>query len=482
MENTTSHGEHHRSKNTRNYLSPAALTQFAEITALDQLINPSSEEITVVRAEAGRQVEQTLTYEAASEIFLKELMSQRKLSGTDALLLYNLFKENPEDQRLWDFAEKVAPRPVDFELFQKNFHLLSPEFIQALLAIGSLEERRINPETAQEKSIYLVHISKLTQGGIGMITNSFFCEDQDMDLKPVLVKTALASREAQFTFSDEIEMAKKIKTLIEQHPNDPRTKHILKPLYIGKNFLVMPIIQDKQGSSKSLGQLDQVKPESTANWAKQIIGAMEGNAFLVEHGLINVDFKAANVMTTENGGILIDWGGFMEKYQLKKGSAEIRGKASDLTMYPFLNNKIAALVPLDEAWEKNSGNLPHTPGYANKHLLAMEMLEQVPAGTLHKFILYRIIARYFLNRFQITGEPEFAKLSELDKLYYPAIELPQEQLSPADQLLYKLYLKLHQSHFHPYHFLDDDLKKGMDPDYISNMEIHSTLEKIAKLK
>lgn len=431
----------------------------------------------------GEEVEVDLDdiYEE-QDLKLENFLTKEKLEGADAYLLFDFLKSNPANLKLWEFIEKIAPKPIDFVLFKENLRLLSPLFIHSLLVNGSFEETYIDEVDHQEKSVYLVSLSKLAQGGIGLITNALYCEEGNLQLEPMLVKTALENQDAQDVFPDELHIAKRVKVAIDRNPQDERTKRLLRPAFVGRNFLVMPIVKDKTGQSIPLNKLPPTHPDATPLWAKQMVGAVKANSFLTEQGIINADFKASNILMTENGGVVIDPGSLLEKNQLKSGKAEIWADPKTATVYPFLNNATASRHTIEE-WEANNGNVPRTPSHLSLHLLALEMQDQIPSGTVHKYTLGRIIERYFANRFGfLRSLPDQNTMNELDKLYQDPIHLDPANLNGADQLLYNLYLKLQKAHFHPYHFKDDNVKKGLDPEYISNSEIIAALEDIANTK
>ncbi len=457
--------------------------QVGDYPEIEYWVDPDNQDITTDQSTSSPRID--VRYEELDEeieidlsefedLSLEEFLKKDQLTDKDAYLLNDFLKKDPQNIKLWEFIQKIAPRQIDYDLFWQNFDLLSPIFIQALLVNGSFTETTLDKVTNKEKRVYLVSLDKLTQGGVGLITKSYYCEEDNLKLEPVLVKTALGDFSSQQAFDDELEMAQRIKVAVELNPDDPRTKHILSPKHIGRNFIVMPILHFANHIAAPLNKVKTISPNATKHWAKQLSGAMQGNAFLTENGIINIDFKPGNILLGNDGGILIDWGGFIEKSTIR-GGMDISGNPADMSMYPFLSKET-------QPGTFNQYIVPHTPSYGSLHLTAMEIQNQISAGSTHKFTLCRILEKFLVKRHHIDSAPSFNLLDELDKLYAEPISLNPEDLSAADQLLYQLYLKLHQAHFHPYRFHDDNVKKGLDPEYISNLEIVVALQEIANLK
>lgn len=418
------------------------------------------------------------------EITLESFLQKNRLEGNDAFLLYEFFKDDLDNVEIWAFIEKVAPKPADALLLKNNLEYLSPQFIHSLLVTGSSREHFMD-ERGYRNSIFTIKGAQLSKGGLGMVSNVLYAFEDDLQLRPALAKTALDSPDAQGALQDEVEMARKIKHLLDRNSEDPRTKRILKPIFVGQNFLIMPEIRNPRGEILGLDRLANWPEHSVQYWAYMMHGAMEGNNFLAEHGIVNNDFKPGNILDGPEGGVLIDWGGFFDKKVIAEGKGEILGSTEHGSMYPLVQN---ALLPLltEEEWEKNRGNIPNTPKYMSVHLMSMELADQMPAGATHKFSLYRIIESYLIQRHPELDPTKklgskFAKLKEMDKLYTDPLQLGEVQLDEAELLLYELYLKLQKAHFHPYRFKEDNIKNGIDPEYISNGEIIARLEEIYSL-
>jgi hypothetical protein len=121
-----------------------------------------------------------------------------------------------------------------------------------------------------------------------------------------------------------------------------------------------------------------------------------------------------------------------------------------------------------------------TPAYVSIHLLAQELNGQMPVNSVHKFSIYRIIESYFILRGHAEREiNDFIFSNELEKLNFPPLEIHPSELTPAEQLLFDLYLKLHQAHRHPWRFRDNNPAHGIDPDHISMGEVIARLDEIA---
>lgn len=415
------------------------------------------------------------------EISLEEFLAKENLENEDPYLLYEFLKDDLENPAIWAFIEKVAPKPADVILLRRNLNFLSPQFIQALLVAGSFRQNFIDPN-GHRNSIFLVMGAELNKGGLGQVSTTLYAFEDDLELKSGLAKTALEAIDAQAVFQDELIVAREIKHLLDNNQDDPRAKHVLYPIHVGDNFIVMPQINNAKGKVNALNSLINKPNSDVREWARIMQGAVEGNTFLAENGFINNDFKPGNVLEGKEGGVLIDWGGFFNKKKmLAEGKIEVLGNLEQASMYPIVQNSILSLMT-EEKWEKNKGNIPNTSKYFSVHLMSMELMGQMPVGATHKFQLYRNIEIYFLERYpQLKTDVLFHKLGEMDKLYADPIELGDLKLNEGEQLLYELYLKLHQAHFHPYRFKEDNVKNGIDPKFISNGEIIARLEEIANL-
>jgi hypothetical protein len=454
--------------------------ELKEMRAAESQQNPESIEVDV--SEFDQSSSEMIEAPEIEEITLEAFLTKEKLDEADAYVLYELFKNDRKNPDIWAFIERIAPKPADFELFKHNINLLSPQFIHALLAVGSYRQHYFDEKRQYQNSIFLLMGTQLNKGGLGQVSSTLYAFEHDLKLKPALVKTSLEAPEAQAVFQDEIVVARQIKHLLENNAEDPRTAHILPPIHVGENFILMPKVSNQEGQVLSLNELKKYENKDVRHWAGIMKGAMEGNTFLAENGFINHDFKPANILEGKQGGVLIDWGGiFNKKAMMAEGKVEVLGHIEQGSMYPLVQNAVLSLNS-EEGWEKNKGNIPNTPGYFSVHLMSMELLDQMPAGTTHKFQLYRIIDRYFQERYpQLRNGSRFQKMGEIDKLYAEPLELGDLQLNQGEQLLYELYLKLHQAHFHPYRFEGDNIKNGIDPKFISNGEIIARLEEIANL-
>lgn len=459
--------------------NPTANTSHHSKTQPEYVIKTKSPKPHFLERQEGAIEDLTINYQelANKNINIDHFITKESLSPTDVCDLYFLFKKEPSNPKLWNFVNKLVKKPIDFELFFRNFDLLSPQFIQSLIVIGSYSETKIDTVSGEEKTVHIVRMNEFKRGGMGIIYNVYYCDETNLALNPVLLKTSLDDTTSKVYFSEELYLAKKIRSALERNDTHPGAKHILSPIYISDHYYIMPIIRDSDGGINNFSKIDFTKENLTDYFAKQLIGAVNGLQFLGEIGLIDNDLKNGNLLLGDQGAIVGDIGGFLEYSKYQTGEIEIRGIPEDASMYPMIENQIIK-TKSDKKWELLRGNVQKTPYYNSAHLLAMELSGQISRHTFHKYALARIVEIYFIKKMKVKNPINYESLSEMDKLYQDPIQLNTHQLEPKDQLLYSLYIKLHQAHFHPYRFKEDNPKNGIDPEFISMQEIKMYLQEI----
>ncbi len=400
------------------------------------------------------------------EMLLEEMIQKDKLEENDAYLLVDILIKQYEDPRLLEFLKKVAPSPEDYEVFIHNLDFGKPNdipfLIQKILVIGHLQD------PASGLFLYIGGLYR-QQGNIGQIKNALMASPDDLSLKRVLVKNSKDNDISKKALKEEEEIAKKLAYIAERSPNHPGLKHILLPIYACRDYIIMPLVQDSNGNSDTLKSLGYSK-ESSRDWTKCLVGALRGSTLVSESGIIVTDLKPDNVCNGTDGGVLIDWGGF---YDMENGATQFA----------------------------------QTPTYTCNSVIGIETkAEKKAPGTVHKFIVYRILERRFLSEtdYPLKGEREGqnsqeerkkiwknflykmdegengVERTEHEKLNTVPLEYDKTSLSPPDKLLYDLYLKLHKAHHHPYPFIENDPNNGIDREYISVEGVIGNLETIAK--
>jgi hypothetical protein len=416
------------------------------------------------------------------DVELEDYLSTATMRGwSDAYILFKLLLLQRENKKLWQYIEKVAPTPSDFIIFRNNLDLLSPQFIQTVLVIGGIHENYMDTETGRVQEFHIYSGIQMNKSLMSEIVHVMYATEPEYKLREYLGKTHLDDKISKTNFTDEKRKAGLCQSIVQANPQDSRTKHLLTPIYLGKNYIIMPNLKNQEGNNRTLYEMFEDPNVSTQKWVRCLAGGVKANNLILEHGLINVDFKAGNVVESPTGGVLIDWGGFLERADLGRGKISIKRNRTTGSLYPLQLNQSLDTKTMEQ-WEANHGNVQRTQIYSNLHLLSQELLGQMPPGTLHKYILYRVLEVFFIKRHK-TGRKsiDFIRLSDLEKLDYPPLELDRDTLTKAEQLLFDLYLRLHSSHLHPFPYIGNDTKQGVDPQYIDNEEIVSTLEQIANL-
>ncbi len=435
---------------------------------------------------------------AIAPIPLEQFILKEKLESHDAYHVFRLLMLHREDPLLWKFLSEKSSNPANFEIFRRNWKkrlvlpprnklrpLLSPNFVQSLLITGGVREKIKHPRYGYDVSVftYSDERNKLGGGQQGEVLHVLFADENAKErkdilvLKAVLLKKALPTEMAQENFERERQIAIYCGKIVENNPEDSRSGHLLTPIYVGTDKIIMPVLRDQNGQSLNLKQI--ARNNDFRTWTRCLAGAVKGANFASDNGLINSDFKPDNIVNTEAGGVMIDWGGLIRADDVKNGNL-ILTDLGDGIVWPL----------------RPSGKTPPlTPNYWCGHLMAMELKGDLPAGALHKYMFARIIEKYLITKYAADFDrkqvkevvPEnkkdvpFGKLPDNIKLNYPPLQIPTEAVLPEEKLLYELYLKLHQSHRHPFRFKNNDTKQGIDPDYISLSEIVDRLEEISNL-
>jgi hypothetical protein len=439
---------------------------------------------------------------------LEKFMEKEFLEANDAYDLYRFISRYSDNEKLWGFIERITRSRTDLEIFRANYQeWLSPQFIQSVLVTGGLHEEEYDPDTDTYR---LVHIytgykkesryetpaqkkerEELEKTGkrksaasvFSTINSVLFTVEPEMKLQEKLAKSSLATLLARDSFNHETRMAQKCRQVIRRNSGHPGSKNIFLPDYIGSRVIVMNELKNSSGIAKSAREMMSDDFNSTPDWCRTMAGAVRGLDLMSKNGLINIDFKPGNVMDTPDGGVIIDWGGILENAALGRGEITVKKNKTSGGLYPLLGNETLE-TRTQEDWEKNYGNLPRTWAYSNQHLLAQELLGQTAPGTLHKYMLYRTLELYFIVREKSQRDPDqFIRMDEMKKLSYgPLDDVDESKLTLSEQLLFDLYLKLQQSHLHPYPDLNNDPEQGADPDYISLEEVAVALDQIAQIK
>jgi len=426
----------------------------------------------------------------------EELFAKEKLGPADAMKLYDLLYARINQTELGEFIWKICLEkakteqgeydPIllenakrDYEIFRANPQEWSPDLIQSVLVVGGIHEKSVDEQDGSEAVISIYNGMPFRQGGLNMVVQAYYARGQDLKLRQALVKVALDKEDSKKAFEEELHIAKKCRQITVKHRDDPRIKNLLIPIHCSRDMIVMPYLKDADGRSRSAFDVIKGPAASTGEWAGYLAGAMKGANLAMENGLIDVDLKLGNIVVTDAGGVLIDWGGFMDKDDVKKGKITFFDNPVH-GQFPHLNRGEESLDKI--RIEKNLGNSQRTPDYISLNLVAGELKGEIPPGSCHKFSLYRILERFFMAKKHSNRDlMGFIKLSEKEKLKYPALKLKRKELNAGELLLYELYIKLHKAHHHPYRFKNNNYKKGLDPQYISTEEIVARLEEIAQL-
>ncbi len=422
------------------------------------------------------------------EYSLEDFLQKEQLNKDDAYILYEFLQQDINNKDLWDFILRVAPKTADALILKHNLNLLSPALLQALLVVGSTE-KQVRTEEGTVETLYIATVGQLGQGSVGIVSHAFYAHPNDWRLHKCLLKTPLKPHSGSgAAFHDEVEMAGYIQKLIQRNKTDLRAKHVLSPTYVGDDFIVMRPITNRRDQHESLLDLFENKNTHPSTIARLLAEAMEGNNFLSEHGVVNVDFKPGNVLVNKKlQAMLIDWGGLVDKKAFHERGGYIAGDQERRNAYPVTRGHYSKYLKKAAKLEEGGGIL-YTPDYNSSHLIAMELDGRIPTGSTHKFLLARTLNRYLQGKYgdpksaEDTSNPEnikFRDMNELDKLFADPWLADGKNLSPADLDLYKLYRLLHTAHFHPYLFKEGDPANGVDESYISNPDIVKELRRIA---
>lgn len=423
------------------------------------------------------------------EYSLEDFLQKEQLEKDDAYILYEFLQQDLNNKDLWDFILRVAPKTADALILKHNLNLLSPALIQALLVVGSAE-KQVRTEEGKVETLYIATVGQLGQGSTGVVSHAFYAHPNNWQMHKCLLKTPLKPHGGSgAAFHDEVEMARHIQKLVQRNKTDSRAKHILSPTYVGDDFIVMRPITNRRDQHESLLDLFENKNTHPSTIARLLAEAMEGNSFLSEHGVINVDFKPGNVLVNKKlQAMLIDWGGLVDKKVFHEQGGYIAGDQERRNAYPVTRGHYSKYLKKAAKLEEEGGGIPFTPAYNSSHLIAMELDGRMPAGSTHKFLLARTLDRYLQGKYgrsepaedtSNSGNIKFRDMNELDKLFADPWLADGKNLSPADLDLYKLYRLLHTAHFHPYLFKEGDPANGVDESYISNPDIVKELRRIA---
>ncbi|MCC6643204.1 hypothetical protein IT411_00465 [Candidatus Peregrinibacteria bacterium] len=412
------------------------------------------------------------------DLTFEELLQMPKLrDGEDPYMLYRLFNQYIDDERLQKFLERAARNPWDATLFWKNRHadFMTPEVIHSMLIVGSKVDYYVDKITKQKSRLFIYTTPEFNRGALCTIAPAYYAFEDDTNLRTALIKKTTKidpefpgnlSEEEQDkvlkkvmsdrkTFEDEKNTAEDIKSIIDANLHDERIRNVLYPIHIGVDYILMSHKMNAEGESLNLKDVLKRAGEGGANkvlqeTARALIGTVKGLELLTEHNYINLDLKPQNIVDTEYSGCLIDWGGFTKYDRLKESGASLQ---LNLT-------------------------------YCNLAIAQMEAMGYLGKGAAHKFMLARIIERVF---YLLQGwRSESMSLNPNSLPARESMRLDPEQLKTSGNellsLSYDLYRKLFNSYQHSYVFKNNDRSQGPDPEFISTGRIIDELEQIANYK
>lgn len=455
-------------------------------TMADRALLPDKKTI----AEAEKLAEEILTTESAKpavveeynaeEVTLESVIYESEVKNNPKIYrdIYQLLVVNREDDpRLRKFLEKIARHPYDATMLWVNRHkpFVTPDLIHSMLSIGSKVEYqmvyRINKYERERVFIYPVGKidergrvnSEIGAGMLNAIHNVYYAHEAEQNLMPALDKDFLPTsnilkngEDPEIVYEMEKRMARYLKSVMDANLDDQSIRNVLYPILVGDNAFLMSKKVDKDGKSRDLGKvMEDALKEGGVDLALQkaatsLIGVFKGLNFLDKHGIVDTDVKPGNIIDTEYGGCLIDFGGFYKKEEIE---------------YFVYNHNMV--------FQRN--------GFCNISILVGESSGYLKSGSTHRFALAKVLERMLLvfsGRGKEKVKSEGITTPDEPGLLLDDSKLPTENKRPFLEL-YDLYKKLHQSFKHPYRFFGNDFKNGLDHDYISDEEVIEALEKIA---
>lgn len=466
--------EHLMNQLERTNAEPISLRNRADIIAAKK----AAEEMLVHESLGITISYDELEYEDGEEPTVDEIIKEKKYTTKLAYDLFHLLcTRKEEDPKLRSFIERIARHPYDATMLWVNRHqpFMSPELIHSMIDIGSKVDYEIvyrgNKPVRERVFVYIVTesgaagpSSKIGEGKLNAIHNAYYAREVEQVLRNALDKDFKPDSDAfeqggdpELVYHLEKRIARYLKEAIDNHLDDQSIRNVLYPILVGDNSFLMSRKVNKDGKSVNLKDViieadKEGGPElAIRRAAESLIGVVKGLGFLDRQGIINTDIKPQNVIDTEYGGCLIDFGGFYKKEDVEY----------------FVSKAEKGL------FQRNS--------YCNMVLLLAEAKGDLKAGSSHRFSLAKNIESIFYRIFR--WDTKTIKKEEFNVPTEPTMQLDESTFNTPERApfweLYQLYKKLHQSFRHPYRFFGNDFKNGLDHDYMSDEEVIEALEKIA---
>ncbi len=441
----------------------------------------------------GRIVEMTKAEFKALEPTLEGRIKGGEVSAETSPELYKRLKANPSDPEALNALASKMRDPADLEVLQANLDTLTPEQFNLIVLVGSKIET-VPSEDGKTETTYRIYSSNpFARGGMGTIADVLYVEGESKKLSDGVIKRPVIGRE-EF-FEEDASTCHEVQKVLDANKHDPRTRHILRPSVIGKNFSIFPKLKNKDGKTVDLNTLSF--SADAREMAEYWEGVAEGLDFLSEKGILAVDNKPANTMVGPEGGTIIDVGGFIFINRYKPGDPTSTIKiidSKDFGETPVTVNqktgKTTYLITTPKFTDRTimtkevKGELP--PDQTNKLSLAMSiesyLSEQGHMGTKH-------IEKFgdpYNNRTGIneakTGAGEPNPADYVDKGNIPPGKLTTNLAYAPKEIiqLYNLYIRLYESRNHPYEYKNNDSNQGKDPLYISLAQASKIFAQIAR--
>jgi hypothetical protein len=335
--------------------------------------------------------------------------------------------------------QQLLVKDYDLAVLETNSEILTPEMRKAVEKGGE-----VISEGGKTVTIYTRYASQpLGEGGFGSVHEVFYTEGNSTILKKGVGKNPHDSDFARDNFRYEAENAKDIHDINSRNPH-PDSNHVIKPIFTSSKVIIYAKISDKAGQSLNLEE--SVHTMSTKAWLNQFSGGVKGLAYMHRNNLTHNDFKLANIVMGENGGVVIDPGATVH-------ARDIGGRVQLLVDHPgtapvahYVNNKGQVhRVSMDYR-------------YSDPALLADSISQNLPLNMNDKYA----VGRSIMVMLDAKGHTD------------NIANAPQEI-----QDLYNIAQALIDVRNHPFKYYNNNPQNGVDPYYVSIQNLPSLLSQIA---
>jgi len=382
--------------------------------------------------------------------------------------VYKILQTHQKDARLAYILheEKNAELKKDFEAYQKMSANLSYEQFLRCFAKGG-KNFPINLPDGTAANFRLFHKKHLISGSYGRLDEVEYTTPTSSQLEKALLKSSHGHLPETSPYLNlETEMAARINEIIDKRKDHPGSRHILKPLGWENDILLLPRVSPGNNTYWTFADMINGGVTFDSQFLANLADIAQAYDLLTQEGIIPIDGKTNNMAWGEEGGVLIDLGGLIDKYEYQEAK------------YEHDKKQISCYSKKTGQWQ-DYYLLCHL---ANPAVVALEVGGGSPNDLSAKYSLGLSLGEFlkkrgYINDSELFNEPSNPEsISNILSAPIPDLIVHRARVLPEIQRVYGLFLRLISSRKH----LHGSLPNGNNnPDYISLPEAAKSLYQLS---